>query len=193
MSIFSFNGNKIATTSGGGVLLSDSGDLIESATYLATQARANSQFEHDEVGYNYRIGALNALVGSIQLDYLHEVVSARRNRFDDYQAALKDIIDIEWQPEMAESYSNRWLTTLLFNNDIHPLDIIEKFEQQNIEVKRLWKPLHLQKSFSGTKFFGNGTCVDLWDRGLCLPSGKLPEESSFVRIVEILKDINSNE
>jgi dTDP-4-amino-4,6-dideoxygalactose transaminase len=188
MSIFSFNGNKIASTSGGGVLLSASKELIDRAAYLATQARANDQFEHDEVGYNYRIGALNALVGSVQLDYIDEVVSARRKRFDDYKEGLVGVADIEWQPEMAGNFSNRWLTTLLFDHHINPRDIIEKFEQHNIEVKRLWKPLHLQKSFSGTKFFGSGTCVELWERGLCLPSGKLPGTDDLESVIEIIKE-----
>ena len=193
MSIFSFNGNKIASTSGGGVLLSESKELIDRATYLATQARANDQFEHDDVGYNYRIGALNALVGSVQLEQIDAVVAARRKRFNDYKEALVGVADIEWQPEMTGSYSNRWLTALLLGQHVHPLDVIDDFGQHDIELKRLWKPLHLQKSFSGTKFFGSGTCEQLWEKGLCLPSGKLPEESSFTKIVELLRDIIANE
>jgi dTDP-4-amino-4,6-dideoxygalactose transaminase len=189
MSIFSFNGNKIATTSGGGVLLSDSSELIERAFYLATQSRDNDQFEHNEVGYNYRIGALNALVGSVQLDHLEKAIVLRRRRFGDYKDALKDVVDIEWQPERVENYSNRWLSTLLINNLQDINTIVNAFERQNIEVKRLWKPLHLQKSFSGAKFFGKGSCVKFWEKGMCLPSGKLPGESDFDRIVGILKSM----
>ena len=127
-------------------------------------------------------------MGSVQLDHLQEVVSARRQRFNDYKEALIGVAEVEWQPELEGNYSNRWLTALIFDH-VHPLDVIKKFEQHNIEVKRLWKPLHIQKSFSGTKFFGNGTCVELWEKGICLPSGKLPDEEDLGRVVEILMKI----
>jgi len=188
LSIFSFNGNKIVTASGGGVLLSDSEKLIVRATYLATQARANDQFEHLEVGYNYRIGALNALFGSMQLDHLQQSVEARRVRFDRYKEALEDFANIQWQPDTEGNYSNRWLTAMLVNNLHDPMTIIDIFEQQNIEVKRLWKPLHLQNSFQGAKFIGRGTCVEFWKTGLCLPSGYLSSESDFDRIVSLLRE-----
>jgi len=187
--IFSFNGNKLASTSGGGMLLSDSKELIQKATYLATQAKDGKQFEHGQVGYNYRIGALNALVGSVQLESLQEKVEARRTRFNYYREALKDISEITWQPELSGSYSNRWLSTLLLRKGMDVTSVVDECEKHDTEVKQLWKPMHLQKSFTGTRFYGKGVAVDLWKRGLCLPSGVLPEDDDLERVVGIIRKV----
>ncbi len=187
VSIFSFNGNKIGTTSGGGALVSRNKQYITKAFHLATQARLNNQFEHSEIGYNYRIGAINGLIGSVQLEHLNLSIKKRRTRFENYYENLKDIISISWQKENESNYSNRWMTTILINSSYSPQKFIEIFDKKNIELRRLWKPLHLQLSFKGCQFKGVGNCVDLWNKGLCLPSGKLPNEHALNKIIHLLK------
>lgn len=190
LSIFSFNGNKIASTSGGGALLSNDKKLIDRAFYLSTQARKNENFEHDEIGYNYRIGAVNALIGAVQLTHLDKYVGKRRARYNNYYNELNDVKEIEWQVEAEGSYANRWITTLLINNDKHPEEIIRNLKKENVELRKLWKPLHLQQSFSGSMFVGSGNCTKLWKRGLCLPSGKFEKDTDLDKVVEqLLKHI----
>jgi dTDP-4-amino-4,6-dideoxygalactose transaminase len=174
--VFSFNGNKIITTSGGGMLVADDEDLVRRARKLSTQAREEAPwYEHVELGYNYRMSNVLAGIGRGQLARLEERVAARRAVFDRYVEAMAGIEAIEWMPEYAGSFSNRWLTTCTLGKGIDPQTICEELARIDIEARRVWKPMHLQPLYRGTSFFnagGNGDVAsDLFDRGLCLPSG----------------------
>jgi dTDP-4-amino-4,6-dideoxygalactose transaminase len=186
--VISFNGNKIATTSGGGAFITKSESIAKKAVYLATQAKDGNEFDHSEIGYNYRIGALNAIVGIAQLNDIDIWVQQRRSRFNTYHGSFKHLQNLEWQPELEGNYSNRWLSALLLPYDRQPTDLVQLFESNNIEAKRLWRPLHLQKSFKGTKFIGSGKCESLWKFGIGLPSGQVSNESDVERVIEVMEN-----
>lgn len=175
-SIFSFNGNKIITTSGGGMLLSDDEEAIHRARFLATQARDKAlHYQHSVAGYNYRLSNVLAGIGRGQMEILDERVERRREIFDIYNEELKDIPGIEMMPELKETKSNRWLTALTLNSEktnVTPVELIEYLAEQNIESRPVWKPLHLQPVFEDCKYYQHDGDVakDLFDRGLCIPS-----------------------
>lgn len=185
---FSFNGNKILTTSGGGILASSDGDLIERARYLATQTREPViHFEHLEVGYNYRMSNLLAAIGVAQLRSLSAKVEKRRWIFEEYSRRFAEIKGVEMMPEAAYGVSNRWLTCLL----IDPLilgrgreEIRLHLESANIESRPVWKPMHLQPCFDGVPCFGGEVSEDLFTRGLCLPSGSRMNSEDIDRVFD---------
>lgn len=192
MSIFSFNGNKIITTSGGGMLFSRDRDLVDRARYLSTQARQTApHYEHTEIGYNYRMSNVLAGIGRGQLGVLPQRVAARREVFDHYRRLLSDVPAIEWMPEPGWSYSNRWLTTCTLRAGIDPLAVIEKLAQLDIEARRVWKPMHQQPLFGGSAFHahaeGYDCAADLFARGLCLPSGSSMDEGQVHRVANALR------
>jgi len=189
LSILSFNGNKIATSSGGGALLAKSNDYTERALHLATQAKDNELYEHSEIGYNYRIGAFNALLGSIQLDYLAEEISIKQKIFSFYKEALSDIEELSFQTESEGSISNRWLTTILTSSFEQRESIRLALEKENIESRPLWKPMHMQPVFKDAEYFGGKVSEDLFRRGLCLPSGTAMTESDLESVVGIIKNV----
>jgi dTDP-4-amino-4,6-dideoxygalactose transaminase len=176
MGILSFNGNKIITTSGGGALLSDNKEYISKARFLATQARDHApHYQHSQIGYNYRMSNVVAGIGRGQLEVLEKRVEQRRenNRF--YRNALKQYNGIKFHTEMDYSRSNYWLTTVLIDpeltNGITREDIRLGLQKDNIECRPLWKPMHLQPVFSRYPAYTNGISENLFERGLCLPSG----------------------
>ena len=182
LGVFSFNGNKVITTSGGGMLVSDDGTLIARARHLSTQAReAAPYYEHTEVGYNYRMSNVLAGIGRGQLRVLDARVDARRRVFEEYARLLSDVPDIEWMPEAGYGRSARWLSACTLPNEVRPGDVIASLAERNIEARRVWKPMHLQPLFRGHDFFsheeGRDVSADLFTRGICLPSGSnmLPE------------------
>ncbi|MBK8946922.1 MAG: aminotransferase class I/II-fold pyridoxal phosphate-dependent enzyme [Ignavibacteriae bacterium] len=192
MSILSFNGNKIITTSGGGALLSDNEEFINETRFLATQARDNApHYQHSQIGYNYRLSNVCAAIGRGQLKVLDERVAQRRFNFEYYRNAFREIEGIEFQPEMEGSFSNRWLTAVTINpkliNGITREDIRLELEKDNIESRPLWKPMHLQPVFEKAPKYVNGTSEKLFEDGLCLPSGSNLTEEDLERIVEIVK------
>ncbi|WP_127138940.1 DegT/DnrJ/EryC1/StrS family aminotransferase [Flagellimonas oceanensis] len=187
--ILSFNGNKIITTSGGGALLSSSQECKEKAIFLATQARDNApHYQHSKIGYNYRMSNILAGIGRGQMEVLKDRVEARRHNFDFYNEHLSELPEIEFLHEPEGSYSNRWLTCILTPS----FDIREKLrlalEVENIESRPLWKPMHLQLVFEKSTSFVNGVSEDLFDRGLCLPSGSSLELEDLERICGIIKN-----
>jgi dTDP-4-amino-4,6-dideoxygalactose transaminase len=190
LSTFSFNGNKIITTSSGGMLVSDNAALIERARHLATQAREPvPHYEHTSIGYNYRLSNLLAAVGRAQLPTLGERVEARRRNFASYLEALGGLPGIEFMPEASYGSSSRWLTCLTIDRELFgatPDDIRLALEAENIESRPLWKPLHLQPAFAGTQVIGGSVSERLFRHGLCLPSGSslLPEE--LQRVVQFV-------
>ena len=175
--IFSFNGNKIITTSGGGALVSDDEGLIKRARFLSTQAKDPApHYEHTEVGYNYRMSNILAGVGRGQLKVLDDRVNSRRNVLKVYKAGLKEIEAIEWMPEPEGDYSNCWLSVLSINprkTDITVKKLIAYLSESNIEARHIWKPMHIQPLFDGCKYFSineKSYCDYLFETGVCLPS-----------------------
>ncbi len=188
ISILSFNGNKIITTSGGGALISRNKEYTDKAIYLATQARDNEvHYQHSEVGYNYRMSNVLAGIGRGQMEVLEERVSARRFNYKFYFDNLKSIPEIEFLHEPKGYTSNRWLTCILTPS----YDIRESIRlallDENIESRPLWKPMHMQPVFENHLNFSDGTSEDLFNRGLCLPSGSNLLEEDLIRIVAIIK------
>src|SRR5215207_3673572 len=173
--IFSFNGNKVITTSGGGMLVTDDGERAARARKLGTQAREVApHYEHVEIGYNYRMSNVLAGIGRAQLKVLSERVEARRRNFAFYAEALGDLPGIELMPEAPWGQHSRWLTTLTIDPEEFGSNadtVRRKLEAENIEARPVWKPMHLQPVFRGLSCIGGGVAQDLFERGLCLPSG----------------------
>jgi dTDP-4-amino-4,6-dideoxygalactose transaminase len=196
MGIFSFNGNKIITTSGGGMLVSDNPELIAKARFLATQARDSApHYQHSTIGYNYRLSNVLAGIGRGQLQVLGERVNARRRNFEIYQRALEHVLGITFMPEATFGQSSRWLTCLTidparFGTDREHLRLALAADQ--IEARPIWKPLHLQPIFSGCEYIGGTVAETLFKYGLCLPSGSNLDEQDLHRITTLIKQ-NSTE
>lgn len=193
--IFSFNGNKIITTSGGGMLISDDADLIKNAKFLATQARdPEPHYEHTQIGFNYRLSNISAGIGRGQLLVLKDRVAARRRNFEIYQAALGDLPGIEFMPEADYGTSTRWLSCLTFDPKIGGIDretIRLKLLEQKIETRPVWKPMHLQPVFAGCEYIDNGVAEELFQKGLCLPSGSNLTDADLERVIAEIKKLYS--
>jgi len=189
-SIFSFNGNKIITTSGGGMLASNDKKFIDHARRLSQQAREPfPHYEHTEIGYNYRMSNILAAIGRGQLNVLRERVKRKREIFDYYEKALKDIPGIEFMPEATYGKSNRWLSVILINQDIFGKNheaVRLALEEENIEARPIWKPMHLQPVFKDCRCIGGKVAEDLFNRGLCLPSGTAMSESDLNRVINVI-------
>lgn len=195
MGVYSFNGNKIITTSGGGMLVSDDEALINKARFLATQARDPAvHYEHSEVGYNYRMSNILAGVGRGQLKVLAERVNTRRAIFETYRKAFSDIPEIEWMPEPQWSYSTHWLTVCTIDPvlGISSADLISRLSGELIEARPMWKPMHLQPVFRHCPYFSDGVesvSERLFEQGICLPSGSNMTELQIERIVTTIRKI----
>jgi dTDP-4-amino-4,6-dideoxygalactose transaminase len=196
--VLSFNGNKIITTSGGGALLSENGEMIEKARFLATQARDSApHYQHSHVGYNYRMSNVLAGIGRGQLEVLSDRVASRRNNFERYKQYFSKHnsvgFNIQFQEEPIRYYSNRWLTCILIDPEINKgltrEEIRLAMNEENIETRPLWKPMHQQPVFASSKSYLNGVSDKLFENGLCLPSGSNLTEEEFERIFECLDKI----
>ena len=193
--IFSFNGNKIITTSGGGMLVSNDLAALERSRFLATQARDEAPYyQHSVVGYNYRMSNLLAGVGRAQLEVLEERVTARREIFERYVQALNHIEGLHFMPELEETLSTRWLTAFTLNPkkiSITPYELIKALEAENIEARAVWKPLHLQPLFEGYKFYPHAKNQHISERlfreGICLPSGSNMSINEQEKVIEVIK------
>lgn len=194
--IFSFNGNKIITTSGGGMLVTEDGELAQRARKLATQARDPApHYQHSEIGYNYRMSNVLAAIGRGQLAVLEDRVVARRNNFNAYELALGAIPGLTFQPEAEWGRHTRWLTCMLvdpvqFGADRETIRLA--LEKNNIESRPLWKPMHLQPIFAGFEAIGGSVSEDLFTRGLSLPSGSSLTESDRQRIIDVVKSVHES-
>ena len=191
MGVFSFNGNKILNTSGGGALLSADGDLIARARFLATQARDPApHYQHSQIGYNYRMSNILAGIGRGQMEVIGERVSSKRDNFRFYKEKLGASQGITFQEEPDESFfSNYWLTAILVDPALAGTtreEIQQVLEQENIETRPLWKPMHLQPVFSAYPAYTNGVSAELFEKGLCLPSGSSLTEEDRERIMNAL-------
>ena len=188
ISCLSFNGNKIITTSGGGAIISKNENIINSARFLATQARDKApHYQHSQIGYNYRMSNICAGVGRGQMIVLDQRVNKRREIFFKYKQLLESISGVSFQKEPEGFFSNRWLTTIVLDpaktpNGVSNEDVRLALEAQNIESRPLWKPMHLQPVFKNAPYYGNKISEDLFQKGLCLPSGSNLTEEEFNRI-----------
>ena len=193
MGAFSFNGNKIITTSGGGMLVSADKGLIDHARKLATQARDPApHYQHTEIGYNYRMSNVLAAIGRGQLEVLEERVQARRHNFDYYRHALGDLPGISFMPEATWGRCNRWLTVIVVDPEQFGADrevIRLALEANNIEARPVWKPMHLQPVFAGYEHVGGAVAVALFRDGVCLPSGSNLTEAELERIVNVVRSV----
>jgi dTDP-4-amino-4,6-dideoxygalactose transaminase len=199
LGVFSFNGNKIITTSGGGMLVSDDPELIDRARFLATQARDPApHYQHSEIGFNYRMSNILAGVGRGQLKVLGDRVAARREIFETYRRELADIDVLEWMPEPEWSFSNRWLTaaTLRADAPLSATDLIHRLAGEMIEARPVWKPMHLQPVFEGCEHFtaGDGPVAErLFENGICLPSGSNMTGKQLSRVVSTIRRLLGKE
>ncbi len=189
--ILSFNGNKIITTSGGGALLSSREDWISKARFLATQARDPApHYEHSEIGYNYRLSNISAGIGRGQLEVIADRVAARRANFDFYRSKLSTLPGFRFLAEPAEVHSNRWLSTVLIDpaqtGGVDRERIRLVLEAENIESRPLWKPMHLQPVFREFPFYGRGLSDQLFETGLCLPSGTQMSQGELARVCDLV-------
>ncbi|MEO0012013.1 MAG: hypothetical protein RLZZ535_402 [Cyanobacteriota bacterium] len=193
--IFSFNGNKIITTSGGGMLVSGDRELVSQAKFLATQARdPQPHYEHTEIGFNYRLSNVSAAIGRGQLMVLKERVAARRRNFAFYQETLGDLPGIEFMPEADFGTSTRWLSCLTFDPDVGGIDreqVRLKLLEQQIESRPVWKPMHLQPVFSNCECANNGIAEDLFHKGLCLPSGSNLADEDLQQVTNQIRKLYS--
>ena len=190
--IYSFNGNKIITTSGGGALVSDNLHYVEKAKHLATQARDPAPYyQHTEIGYNYRMSNIAAGIGRGQMLVLDEWVERRRTNHQAYKAALEGVGGLTFLDEPEGMYANRWLTTLLMPEEnlgkYNPETLRQFLEEDNIESRPLWKPMHLQPVFAHCDSYLNGISEKCFQRGLCLPSGSGLGEANRNLVIDKVK------
>jgi pyridoxal phosphate-dependent aminotransferase EpsN len=194
--IFSFNGNKIITTSGGGMLVTPDAELAAHARKLATQARdAAPHYEHSEIGFNYRLSNILAGVGRGQLQVLEDRVEARRSNFAHYEAHLGDLPGIDFMPEAEWGRASRWLTCLTIDPEAFGAsreDVRLALEAENIEARPVWKPMHRQPVYQAYDAIGGAVADRLFERGLCLPSGSSLSEADLQRIVAVVRDVGAS-
>ena len=197
LGVFSFNGNKIITTSGGGMLVSDDENLIERARFLATQARDPApHYEHSVIGFNYRMSNVLAGIGRGQLKVLEKRVASRRAVFNQYKEAFKSHDFIEMMPEIHNGFTTRWLSTMLIKPDfssLRPEVVIEQLKPYNIEARRTWKPMHKQPLFAGSAYYPHTESFSvsdyLFEQGICLPSGSNLNTHDIDRVIYCLNNI----
>jgi pyridoxal phosphate-dependent aminotransferase EpsN len=195
--VFSFNGNKIITTSGGGALISNNLEALEKARFLATQAKDPAPYyQHSELGYNYRMSNILAGIGRSQLEVLQERIEARRTIFEKYRQGLSHLPFISFMPELENTLSTRWLTVLTVDKektDVTITDILKSLEFENFEARHVWKPLHLQPLFNRYKYFSHNInesiSEELFKTGICLPSGSNMTHQDQMRVIECIKKV----
>ncbi|MGK7376224.1 DegT/DnrJ/EryC1/StrS family aminotransferase [Planococcus sp. 1R117A] len=195
--IFSFNGNKIITASSGGMLVSNDQKALEKARFLGSQAKDPAPFyKHHVMGYNYRMSNVLAGIGRAQLEVIDQRVCTRREIFERYAEGLKDIPAINFQPELEDTYSNRWLSVMTLDPEltiITPEVIKQALEAENIESRNVWNPLHQQELFKDAQFFAHdgeeAVSEKIFREGLCLPSGSNMTVDQQKRVIEVIKDL----
>lgn len=193
--IYSFNGNKIITTSGGGMLVSDDKERIEKVKFWITQAREKERYyQHKEIGYNYRMSNIVAGIGRGQLKVLDKRIAQKTAIYNKYKKAFSEIKDIKMQPVPENSKPNHWLSVLVLNKNskVKPLDIILALENDNIESRPVWKPMHMQPVFEKYDFIkvsDEAVSEELFNRGVCLPSDTKMTEEEQNKIIDIIKKL----
>ena len=184
--VYSFNGNKLLTTSSGGVLVGNDAALVEKAKFLSTQAKESElvEYVHKEVGYNYRLSNVLAAIGVGQMEVLEERVQKKRAIFEWY----REYLDETFMPELPNTRGTRWLTTVTFATK-DPFAVMKRLEEHNIESRPLWNPMHRQPLFRGAKAYLNGRSDALFAKGLCLPSGTTLTKEQVRKICEIIESV----
>jgi len=185
--VYSFNGNKIITTSGGGMLVSDNKEWIEKAKFYSTQAREPFvHYEHLEYGYNYRMSNVLAAIGVGQMEVIEQRVAKKREIFQWYKESLGDVEEITFMPELENSRGNRWLTAMIFEKSDRN-KIMEALEEINVESRPLWKPMHMQPVFKDAKAIVDGTSEELFSKGLCVASSTAMSRDDVKMICDYIK------
>ncbi|PEW98176.1 aminotransferase DegT [Bacillus cereus] len=188
--IFSFNGNKIITTSGGGMLVSDNEERISKARFWATQSRDQARhYQHSELGFNYRMSNVVAGIGRGQLKVLDQRVEKKRYIFDFYKRELGNLEGIEFMPSNEWNEPNYWLSSMTLNGNIRPIDVMEALEKENIESRPVWKPMHMQPFFEKYYFVGTDVSEKLFENGVCLPSDTKMTDEDLDKVVKIIKGL----
>ncbi|WP_163193866.1 DegT/DnrJ/EryC1/StrS family aminotransferase [Clostridium thermarum] len=195
--IYSFNGNKIITTSGGGMLVSNNEEAIKKVKFWAAQSReAARHYQHSELGYNYRLSNILAGIGRGQLRVLEQRIGEKKNIYETYRKEFNKIKDIEMMPISNNGQPNYWLSVITINKDsnIKPIDIILELEKYNIESRPVWKPMHLQPMYKGYSFYThlgleNSVSEDIFNRGVCLPSDTKMTEEDIYRVINIINKL----
>jgi dTDP-4-amino-4,6-dideoxygalactose transaminase len=194
LGIYSFNGNKIITTSGGGMLVSNDEEKIEKARYWATQSREPFRhYEHRELGYNYRMSNVCAGIGRGQLKVLAERIAKKKYIFEYYRQHLSDLDGLDMMPIQDYDEPNHWLSCVLLSGTVRPIDIIESLEAEGIESRPIWKPMHMQPYYRDCDFITLGeqgsVSDDIFVRGVCLPSDTKMTDGDLVRVVEVIRGL----
>lgn len=188
--IFSFNGNKIITTSGGGMLISEDEKKLEKAKFWSTQARDEARhYQHSELGYNYRMSNVLAGIGRGQLKVLNERIKKKKYIYDFYSQELSNLLGLQMMPKVLNVEPNYWLSTILLRDDVRPIDIIEELEKANIESRPTWKPMHMQPYYQKYDFVGVGISEFIFENGLCLPSDTKMTDKDLIRTTSIIKSL----
>lgn len=186
--IFSFNGNKIITTSGGGMLVSNNEERIQKVRFWATQARDRARhYQHSEIGYNYRMSNVLAGIGRGQLKVLDERIEKKRYIYEFYKRELSNLDGVEMMPINEWNEPNCWLSCITLSGKVRPLDIIELLEKENIESRPIWKPMHMQPVFAEYDFIGEGVSEQIYANGVCLPSDTKMTDEDLYRVCDVIK------
>ncbi|HWP98646.1 MAG TPA: DegT/DnrJ/EryC1/StrS family aminotransferase [Syntrophomonadaceae bacterium] len=188
--IFSFNGNKIITTSGGGMLVSDNEERIKKVRFWATQSRDPARYyQHSELGYNYRMSNVVAGIGRGQLKVLDQRVKKKKYIFDFYKKELSGLEGVQFMPINAWNEPNYWLSCMTLQGELRPLKIMEALEKENVESRPIWKPMHMQPFFAKYDFIGEGSAQNIFENGICLPSDTKMNDRDLQRIVKIIQNL----
>lgn len=193
--VFSFNGNKIITTSGGGMMVSDEELLIKKALKKATQSKeAAEHYQHNEVGYNYRLSNISAGIGRGQMEVLNDRIAKKRAIFEQYVEGFSDISAIDFMPEIEGSFHTRWLSTMTINpskSSVTPRQITQHLAKENIEARPVWKPLHMQPLFETCGYFraAQDNARYLFENGVCLPSDTKMTEEEVDRVINLVREL----
>ncbi|MDR6878346.1 dTDP-4-amino-4,6-dideoxygalactose transaminase [Bacillus sp. 3255] len=188
--IFSFNGNKIITTSGGGMLVSNNEEIIAKARFWATQSRDKARhYQHSELGFNYRMSNVVAGIGRGQLKVLDLRVEKKRYIFEFYKRELGGLEGIDFMPSNEWNKPNYWLSTITMHGKVRPITIMEALEKENIESRPVWKPMHMQPFFGKFDLVGTNVSEDLFENGVCLPSDTKMTDDDLIRVVKVIKGL----
>lgn len=186
--VFSFNGNKIITTSGGGMLVSDNEERISKVRFWSTQSRDKARhYQHSELGYNYRMSNIVAGIGRGQLKVLNKRIAKKKYIFEFYKGELDSLVGIGFMPINEWNVPNYWLSCIALNGKIKPLNIMEALEKENIESRPIWKPMHMQPFFKDYDFIGEGMSEKIFENGVCLPSDTKMIDEDLYRVCKIIK------
>ena len=188
--IFSFNGNKIITTSGGGMLVSDDEERIIKARFWSTQSRdAGRHYQHSEIGFNYRMSNIVAGIGRGQLKVLDQRVAKKKYIFKFYKRELGSLEGVDFMPINDWNEPNYWLSVMTLNGSVRPLDVMELLEVENIESRPVWKPMHMQPFFAEYDYIGSDVSEKLFENGMCLPSDTKMTDENLERVCSIIKGL----